>query len=190
MPHALIMTVEQLTAIHARLLESQGEQVGFVFARVTANEEGVEFTAADLYLCEPADYDHVAIDHVQLTDEAQGRIIKTAWDSGYALVELHSHPFVIPRPKELAAPPTACFSPYDASGLAEFVPHIQWRLKGQPYAAVVFGPRDFDALVWPRRGVRPEPLDRLQAGERVMRPTGLTLAAPRLLQLLESEARP
>jgi hypothetical protein len=190
MPHTLLMSLEQFTAVSAHLLESQREQVGFVFARVTANGEGVQFTAADSYLCEPADYDHAAVDHVQLTDEAQQRIIKTAWDSGCALVELHSHPFVIPRAKELAFQPTACFSPYDARGLAEFAPHVQWRLKGKPYAAIVFGPRDFDALVWPTRGVRPERLDRLQAGERVMRPTGLTLAAPRLLELLESEARP
>jgi len=183
------MSSEQLTAVQAHLLESQEEQVGFVFARVNVNEEGVEFTAADLYLCEPADYDRQAIDHVQLTDEAEGRIIKTAWDKGCALVELHSHPFVALRTEESALQPIACFSPYDARGLAEFVPHVQWRLKGQPYAAVVFSPRDFDALVWPTRGGRPEPLDRLQAAERVMRPTGRTLTCPKLQHLLGMEAR-
>lgn len=184
MLHSLLLSTDQLTSLRTHLLGSDEEQAAFVFARVERSDRGVAFTGAEVYLCKAEDYDDRSVGHVELTDEAESRIIKVAWDARCALVEAHSHPLPGSRASTGALHEGTRFSPYDIRGLTEFVPHIQWRLKGLPYAALVFGPTDFDALVWPSRAIGPEPLHELRAGSRVERPTGCTLASPYLLELL------
>lgn len=176
MTNVLFLEPEMLDKLRNHLLSGDGEQVAFIFAEATSTEEsGVWLSALELHLCTADDYDSSAFDHISLTDEAQQSIVKRAWDRRVALVELHSHP-------ESLAP--ACFSPFDARGLSEFAPHVRWRLKGQPYAALVFGPSDFDSLVWRTTGKGPELLY-LDLGARLS-PTGRTLAVPQLAALLES----
>jgi hypothetical protein len=175
MPNQLVFSA----ADHRRILDyllqrvpgrkHQIEQVAFVFARASRSADDVTFTAGDIYLVPPADLDHQSGFHISLTDDALGRVIKMAWDRRAALVELHSHP----SPDHPAA-----FSPSDLSGLEELVPHAWWRLKGQPYLALVVAPSGFDALVWRTDAQSPEALAVLRAGSSIYQPTGLTL--PRL----------
>ena len=91
-----------------------------------------------------------------------------AWDKKLALGEFHSHPGGLWR---------AQFSASDIYGLDEFVPHVRWRLRGQPYFAIVVAPSDFDALIW--RTPQAEALKEFQVGDRVLTPTGLTISSPR-----------
>jgi hypothetical protein len=76
--------------------------------------------------------------HFELSDRTRGFVIKRAHDLGASLVEFHSHDGDWP----------AAFSVSDLSGLEEFVPHVWWRLKGRPYAAVVVARSSHDGLVW------------------------------------------
>jgi hypothetical protein len=150
------------------LLQGEGEQVAFVFGEATVDDEGVTFHGREVYLVPPSELLVQQAFHVSLTDDAQAHIIKLAWDKQLAIVELHSH-------TDSFWP--AQFSPSDLCGLRDFVPHVRWRLRGQPYLAIVVGTSDFDALVW--RNDAAEALDELEVGSQVLSPTGLTLAALR-----------
>lgn len=76
--------------------------------------------------------------HVSLKDHVRPRIIKWAWDNNGCLIEAHSH----------GQDGSATFSPSDLHGFEDWVPHVRWRLKRRPYAAIVTAGDDFDGLVW------------------------------------------
>ena len=160
------------TDLHQRLedhlLRDRQEQVAFAFAEAALTDDGVSFDARDLYLVEPTQLAVQHAYHVSLTDEVQAAVIKLAWERRLALVELHSH---------TSARWPAEFSHSDLAGLADFVPHVRWRLQRQPYLAIVVTPSGFDALVW--RDDAPEPLEAIQVGDRRLIPTGLTIEAMR-----------
>lgn len=171
MANRLIIPARDYAEIHRHLLRGEDEQVAFVFAKVEATDRGVTFRAGDRYLVPSEDLEVQLPYHVSLTDEAQGRVIKMAWDRGAALVEFHSHT----NPRYEAA-----FSGSDMKGFADFVPHVWWRLKAKPYLAIVVAPSGFDALVWRMGPDTPEALDAIHVGEAVQWPTNLTLSTRRL----------
>lgn len=104
-------------------------------------------------------------DYLELTDEARAHLIKRAHDQNASLIEFHSHP----------GPYPACFSPADMHGFSEFVPHVLWRLKQRPYAAVVVAPSGFDGLMWAPPTSGPLALEGLSVGGKIHTTTGLTL---------------
>ncbi len=109
--------------------------------------------------------------HVTLRDEVRPKIIKWAWDAGACLVEAHSH----------GDRGVARFSPSDVWGFHEWVPHVRWRLRGRPYAAIVTASDTFDALAWIDGD--PEQVERLEVDGDIHFATGRTL--PRLPSLKE-----
>jgi hypothetical protein len=105
--------------------------------------------------------------HVTLTDEMRPEIIKWAWDAGASLVEAHSHGDV----------GMACFSPSDGWGFKEWVPHLWWRLRGRPYAAIVTTGETFDAIAWIDGADQPEQVGYLEIlGKGKRAATASTLA--------------
>lgn len=102
--------------------------------------------------------------HLELTDETRGKVIKRAHDLGASLVEVHSHVGGAP----------ARFSGSDLAGFLDFVPHAFWRLKNRPYLAVVMTRTGFDSFAWMRDPRSPERLRGIQAGYRLITPTGLS----------------
>jgi hypothetical protein len=94
-------------------------------------------------------------------------MIKRAHDLNASVIELHSHPFS----------KHAEFSPSDLSGFSEFIPHVWWRLKGRPYAAIVLAPTGFDSLAWLENPTTPNGLLQIQAGSTLITPTGFTYSA-------------
>ena len=106
--------------------------------------------------------------YFELTDEARGSVIKRAHDLGSSLVEFHSHIGSWP----------AKFSPSDRMGFEDFVPHVWWRLKGRPYAAIVVSEGSFDGLVWHSDPRNPEYLESIIVSGKVLEPTQLSLLAP------------
>lgn len=103
--------------------------------------------------------------YFELTDEARGSVIKRAHDLGSSLVEFHSH---------IGSGP-AKFSPSDHMGFEDFVPHVWWRLKGRPYAAIVVSEGSFDGLIWSSNPRLPEYLESIIVSGKVLRPTQLSL---------------
>ena len=136
------------------------EEAAFVFARVTAAKsctfEYVEWFAV------PADgFASRSRFHLELSDGTRAALIKHAHDLGAALIEFHSH----------HGPWPAAFSSSDWSGFEEFVPHVRWRLRGRPYAAVVVTLTGFDALVWHGATDEPRHLDAMVVGDQRLEPT-------------------
>lgn len=142
------------------------EELAFVFASVTQNEDELKFKYREWFPIQPDGFSTRSSFHLQLTDEMRAGIIKKAHDLDCSIIELHSH----------IGPYPACFSPSDWCGFKEFVPHVLWRLKGKPYAAVVVTQSGFDALVWTNNSQKPKLLDELRIGKISMSPTNLSLS--------------
>ncbi len=117
--------------------DSDEEEAGFIFAAYDTASGLVALGYLDWYPIPPDGFAVQSRGYIELTDECRADVIKRAHDLGAALIELHSHPWQR-RPR---------FSPSDLSGLDEFVPHVMWRLKNRPYAAIVVSPTGFDALI-------------------------------------------
>jgi hypothetical protein len=151
----------------AHLLQNDTEQVAIVFAAVESKDDATVFSAKDAYLATAADFEIHSEFHVELTDEARARIIKTAWDTGTSPVEFHSHPGDYRGAK---------FSPSDMYGFSDYVPHCRWRLRGRPYLAVVVTPAGMDALAWTDAGGEPVSVDAIRpAGGTEIVPTNQTI---------------
>lgn len=106
--------------------------------------------------------------HATLTDEAQAEVIKWAWAARASLVEAHSHGPWVP----------AAFSPIDVDNLADWVPHLWWRLRGRPYGALVTAGDTLDALAWIDDPGTPVPVSTIIVSPRQpVVPTGLTLVS-------------
>ena len=143
-------------------LRGDVEQVAFLFTEPYAGDQRLRVRDVELI---PSDgFAYQGGYHVELAEQIRPALIKRAWDEDACLIEAHSH---------LHGP--ACFSWSDMAGFDEWVPHLKWRLQGRPYAALVFAPDDFDALVWDgKQDAGPlEALDVLP-GQRLA-PTGRTL---------------
>jgi hypothetical protein len=117
------------------------EQVGFFLADFDA--EGRAFGLREWRPMPPEAFEHQSAYHVTLRDEIRPEIIKWASDADACLVEVHSH----------GDDGIAWFSPSDLYGFDEWVPHVRWRLRGRPYAAIVTAGDSFDALAWLAEGV-------------------------------------
>lgn len=143
------------------------EQAAFLFAEVIPEGDAVKFRVKDIYFCQPEDFAIQRIDFFELTDAARINIIKRAHQSNTLIIEAHSHPF----PGMFAA----SFSLADAMGFNETVPHLWWRLKNRPYAAIVVAPAGFDGLVWYDNPHTAEQLAGIQTDQDFYPATGLTL---------------
>jgi hypothetical protein len=140
------------------------EEAAFVFATVEESAEATLLRAIEWYAVPPDGFEVQSPYFLQLTDETKAHVIKRAHDLEAALVEVHSHPV-----QTLAA-----FSPSDLAGFAEFVPHVRWRLKRRPYAAVVVANRTFDAFTWAGASAEAGPLHALVADGKDFHPTRAT----------------
>jgi hypothetical protein len=104
--------------------------------------------------------------HVSLTDETIGTVLQRAGVTGRSLVEVHSH----------LGSGRVAFSPTDIDGLREWVPSVRWRLRGRPYAAMVWDATSFDAVAWiDSNGLAEQVTELRVAGVESVTPTGLSL---------------
>lgn len=145
--------------------KTSNEQAAFAYAKAEDKNEELLFRFIEWELVHPKDFAHHTDFYLELDEKKRAQIIKRAHDLEASLVEWHSHPLLWP----------AVFSVSDLLGFREFVPHVMWRLKGRPYAAVVVSPSNFDALAWADSPEDPCQVSFLKVGLRKMYPTGLTL---------------
>jgi hypothetical protein len=133
------------------------ERVGFFLADF--DEESTTLTLRDWWLVPPAGYERQGEYHVTLTDDAHNQAIRWAWQSDACLVEAHSHGDLDP----------AEFSLSDLAGFDDWVPHLWWRLRGRPYAAIVTATTTLDVIAWTARADTPELVGGIDlgGGERV-----------------------
>lgn len=142
-------------------LSGEVEQVAFLFTERYAGDRRLRVRAMRLITTE--EFKSQSGYHVELADEIRPEVIKRAWDEDACLIEAHSH-----------VDGSARFSWSDLAGFDEWVPHMRWRLQGRPYAALVFAPEGFDALVWDGEGSA-IPVEALEIiGVATHTPTGQT----------------
>lgn len=147
-------------------LKGDDEQVGFFLADFDPSTR--EFEVRDWRIIGPAGFDFQSPYHVTLTDETKVEVIRWAWDSAASLIEAHSHDGIYP----------AELSPSDLLGLSDWVPHLFWRLRALPYAAIVTAGNDFDAVAWIEAADQPEQVERIELDDGTTVPaTALTLRA-------------
>lgn len=145
---------------------SRDEQAGFLYAK-SHFVPGISLSF-QYVKWEPLSrgaFDHQSALHLELQDETKARVIKTAHDLQCSLIEFHSH----------RGPWPAEFSGSDLIGFGEFVPHVLWRLKGRPYAAVVVAASGIDGLAWTADNMLP--ISAVLLGDRQIRPTGRSFSA-------------
>ncbi|MEG4917680.1 hypothetical protein [Microcoleus sp. B7-D4] len=133
----LQFTHEQWESVFEHLIPDPHnlENAAFVFASL-AEEDGL--ICRDIWLLGSSELAVQLPYHFELQDDVRGQVIKRAHDSGLTIVEMHSH--LGDRPAE--------FSWSDLSGFDSWVKHVQWRLKGAPYGAVVVTRNSFDGFFW------------------------------------------
>jgi hypothetical protein len=163
----LLLSQETYDILWTHLLpeDSLLESAAFLFVEFASTGNQTVILPKDYWLAGPNDFAGQFSDYLELTDEARRSVITRAHQLNTALVEMHSHP----------GPWPAAFSPADCHGLREMVPHIQWRLKGKPYLAIVVAPRGYDALLWEGHAKTPVALGGIQIEKQVITPTNLTI---------------
>lgn len=154
---------------HLLPMRCRNEQAAFMYTKVDSCNGDVFLRFLDWEAMSTEDLLSGSEYYLELADTARARIIKRAHDLKASIVEWHSHPWHC----------RAAFSMTDLSGFREFVPHVWWRTKGRPYAAVVVALNDFDALAWTEDPRRPRRVDALHVGSSVFFPTGLTIGQGR-----------
>jgi hypothetical protein len=157
-------------------LQGRIEQVGFFLADFDGATR--TFVLREWRAIPPEGFEYQSAYHVTLTDEMKTDVIRWASDAGASLVEAHSH----------ADFGRARFSPSDLWGFREWVPHLFWRLRARPYAALVTAGGSFDALAWMDGPDKPEQVERIQLDDgTVVMPTRQTLAEIREDEVSEED---
>lgn len=141
---------------------AEREAAGFIFvAPVPQDDDTQVFEYVEWYPVPPHGFVGRSPYHLELTDEIRAEVIKRAHDLEASIVEFHSH----------LGPYPAGFSKSDQLGFREFVPHVWWRLRKRPYFAVVFTQTELDGLAWLTDPRKPQHLDGIVVGRRVVKAT-------------------
>lgn len=138
------------------------EQAAFLLCSYAADETA--FTCLEAMLIQHRQFAIHSAFHLELDGPTQARVIKAAHDRQCSLVEVHSHPFSGP----------AQFSGSDFDGLADFVPHVWWRLRHRPYGALVVTPTSIDGLAWIDGPEAPRRIHAIEVGGQAAATTGLS----------------
>jgi hypothetical protein len=163
-------TVNVPATVLAKILQhlrksNANEEACFLFASSALEEQRLTLNYLDWIPIGRKEFAFQSDYHIEVDDRTIAAIIKRAHDLGCSLIEMHSH----------TGPWRAQFSPSDFAGFAEFVPHIWWRLRGKPYAAVVVTENGFDGLVWVESPQAPIGLTRIETESQRFVPTGLSI---------------
>lgn len=174
MENLLQLSLHEFDSIIGHLLPENTwkEQAVFAYAINTGGEnKSLKLELVETDFIDPIDFVCHSEMHIDLSGIKRAQIIRRAHELNASIVEWHSHPRFWP----------VMFSKSDMVGLAEFVPHVMWRLEGRPYIALVVTPYDFDALIWKGAPDTPHQLGCLEIGFRKLYPTGATLKNQRAL---------
>lgn len=160
--YALHMAGDACGALLAHLIADGQRLEEAAFAFAVSSGEGL-FRCVDWRVVSSDGYRSRSRYRIELRDEVRADVIRRAHDLGAAVAEFHSHLI-----------PPARFSATDWDGFREWVPHVQWRLPGRPYFAVVVTARDLDGLVWPAGSSEPRRLGGVVVDGRTIEPTRLS----------------
>jgi hypothetical protein len=160
----VILASGQLYWMAREHLRGDIEQVGFFLADFDVVSD--RFVLRDWRAISPEAFKDQSAYHVTLCDETRLGIIRWASQADACLIEVHSH----------GDHGKAGFSSTDIHGFEDWVPHVRWRLRARPYAAIVTTATAFDAIAWLDNTGEPSPIEQLEVDQRTCVPTGWTLS--------------
>jgi hypothetical protein len=173
MKHAIVIPERVEGPLRAHLFQNSLEQGAFLFASVRQNEHELTLTAKDFYLV-PKDGWEVQMEvYLQMKDSERAKIMKLARDKNFCAIDCHSHPH---------SGKNAWFSPSDVAGITDFAQYAKWKLNGKPFAALVWGERSIDGVVWHDSFQAAVPIDEVQltgAATKILVPTHSWFRAPK-----------
>ena len=146
---------------HLLPMQNRAEEAAFVFARPAETTGRRTLEHVEWSPVPPEGFASRSRFHFELSDATRAAVIKRAHDLRASLIEFHSH----------HGPWPAEFSASDWAGFEEFVPHVRWRLRGRPYAAVVVTLTGFDAFVWSDVAHAPARLEAIIVDGQRLEPT-------------------
>ncbi|OQW68806.1 MAG: hypothetical protein BVN34_09080 [Proteobacteria bacterium ST_bin12] len=165
------VSIHMSAAMHADILlhlfpkGDRREQGGFLFC--SYDDETQIFNVREWLPLTSSDYASQERDYLELCDTTRASLIKKAHDMDAALVEIHCHP----------GQQKVAFSLADWMGFKDFVPHIRWRLKGRPYAALVYGYQCIDGFAWIDQQKLPINVTGINTGQAFHSTTGNSMNA-------------
>jgi hypothetical protein len=161
------ITVDETTwAAACDHLRGSVEQVGFFLADY--DEPARRFAIRGFRALPETAFEIQSAVHVSLKDEVRPQVVGWATRESACLIEAHSHVW---GPAAVS----------DVYGFASWVPHVRWRLRRRPYAAVVMAEGTFDTLAWIEASPMPEQVTTIEIGDHELPATGMTL--PRWAEL-------
>ena len=158
--------------VNAHLFSSTKEEAAFLFASVEESADELRFVRQEAYLVPPEGWESQHEYYLEMTDQERSRIMKMAMDGHHAVIDCHSHP---------GSGDSVAFSPTDRQGITEFAGYVKWKLRGTPYAAIVWAERSIDAVAWHGDFSRPVIVSEIYVDAtppRVTRPTGSWFQSP------------
>lgn len=173
MSRTIVIPANVAVTLRHHLFRNHLEQGAFLFAEVKQNLLGMHLFVKDFYLV-PADGWEVQEDvYLQMKDSERAKIMKMARDKNLSAIDCHSHP---------RAADNVWFSPSDVAGINEFAQYAKWKLPGKPFAAMVWGEKSVDAVLWYgdfARGQRVHKIKIAGTPTKTMAPTGSWFRAPK-----------
>lgn len=139
--------------VRAHLFQSNLEQGAFLMANVELNKKRICFDVVDVYLVPKEGWQVQHEVYLEMKDSERAKIMNLARQGGYAVIDCHSHPDSDSR---------VAFSPSDRLGITDFAAYAKWKLDGKPFAAMVWGERSVDAVIWWGDFLQPELVDEVQ----------------------------
>src|SRR5437660_4298106 len=106
------------SVLRAHLFQNELEQAAFLFSRVAETSEELLLEVEHCHLLPPSAWEIQLEDYLEMKDGERARIMKRARDSGFAVIECHSHP---------NSGNQVWFSPSDKLGIREFAPCFCFR---------------------------------------------------------------
>jgi hypothetical protein len=145
----------------------RSEEAAFAFCTPFTDDGHIQFSYLDWYRPSNGEFSYKSIFGLELTDDCRAKVIKRAHDLNASIIEMHSHPLSkLPQ-----------FSPSDRHGFIDFVPHVRWRLRQRPYAAIVVGRDGFDSLAWFSSSDKPDGVLDVQVESTRLCPTSETYSS-------------
>lgn len=125
--------------VYKHLFQNNLEQGAFLYSLYTEDLDKINLEVVDYYLVPRSGWQIQSGFHLELKDDERAKIMKTARDKKYALIDCHSH---INLGRQVA------FSPSDKAGINEFSGYVKWKLDGRPYVAIALNETSADAIGW------------------------------------------
>jgi hypothetical protein len=140
-------------AIRLHLFQNEIEQAVFLFAQPEALAGRLTLVVEDFYPVPPRGWEIQMEVYLQMRDSERAKIMKLARDKGFATIDCHSHP---------RSGDDVWFSPSDIAGITEFSQYARWKLDAKPFAAIVWGERSLDAVLWEGDFTQVHAVDKVQ----------------------------